>query len=417
MIEKLRKKFILVTMSTVFVVMSVVLIALNATNYFHAAERVDEILSVLAKNGGEFPDEEFTEQKPGNEPRILPPNQTVSAETPFETRYFTAVANSNRQVIQIDTTRIRSVNSKTGRIYAEDILSSDNKKGYVDVFRYRVVEQEDGTFLLLFVDSQRELQTMRTFFQNSLSIGFISLVLIFLLVVYFSKKIVKPVQESIDRQKQFITDMGHEIKTPLAIISANNDVQQMLNGETEWTESTGKQICRLNGLMESMMQLTQMEEESYKPKIESVNFSQILREACEPYVLIGEQKKVAVSLDIQPDLFIQAEAESINKLCSLLMDNANKYVREPGTIQVHLSSQQSNKIKLLISNTVNEMPQKFDRLFDRFYREDQARKHTAGGYGIGLSLAAAIVENDHGQIRAISIDDETIAFEVVLPIK
>lgn len=412
MIEKLRKKFILVTMAVVFLVMFVVLVALNVTNYFHAAERADEILSILAENGGEFPAEEFKNQEPG----ILPPNQAVSAETPFETRYFTVITNSNRQIIQIDTTRIRSVDSEAGQIYAEEALTSNKTKGYLDDFRYKVVEKEDGTFLLLFVDSQRELQTMRTFFQNSLSIGFISLALIFLLVVYFSKKIVKPVQESIDRQKQFITDMGHEIKTPLAIISANNDVQQMLNGDTEWIKSTGKQIRRLNGLMESMLQLTQMEEETYQPKIESVDFSQVLREACEPYILISEQKNVTVSLNIQPNIIIQAETDAITKLCSLLMDNANKYVRERGTIQVRLVSHQY-KIRLNISNTVSEMPQNFDRLFDRFYREDQARKYTAGGYGIGLSLAAAIVESYHGQIKASPLNEETIAFEVVMPLK
>lgn len=414
MIEKLRKKFILVTMAVVFLVMFVVLVALNVTNYFHAAERADEILSILAENGGEFPDGELLGK--GSEPGSIPPNQVVSAETPFETRYFTVITNSNRQITQIDTTKIRSVDSEAGQIYAEEALTSNKTKGYLDDFRYKVVEKEDGTFLLLFVDSQRELQTMRTFFQNSISIGFISLALIFLLVVYFSKKIVKPVQESIDRQKQFITDMGHEIKTPLAIISANNDVQQMLNGDTEWIKSTGKQIRRLNGLMESMLQLTQMEEETYQPKIESVDFSQVLREACEPYILIGEQKNITVSLDIQPNIIIQAEMEAINKLCSLLMDNANKYVREPGTIQVRLDSHQ-HKIRLIVSNTVSEMPQNFDRLFDRFYREDQARRHTAGGYGIGLSLAAAIVESYHGQIKASPLNEETIAFEVVMPLK
>ena len=414
MIEKLRRKFILVTMAIVFLVMLVVLVALNATNYFHTAERADEILSVLAGNGGKFPDEEFSGK--AFESGSIPPNQAVSIETPFETRYFTAITNSNRQIIQIDTTKIRSVDSEAGQIYAEDVLASNKTKGYLDDFRYKVVEKEDGTFLLLFVDSQRELQTMRAFLQNSLSIGLISLVFIFLLVFYFSKKIIKPVQESIDRQKQFITDMGHEIKTPLAIISANNDVQQMLNGDTEWTKSTGKQIHRLNGLMESMLQLTQMEEETYQPKIEPINFSQVLREACEPYILIGEQKNVTVSLDIQPNIIIQSERDAINKLCSLLMDNANKYVCEPGTIQVRLDSHQ-HKIRLIISNTVSEMPQNFNRLFDRFYREDQARKHTAGGYGIGLSLAAAIVESYHGQIQASPLNEETIAFEVVLPLK
>lgn len=417
MIEKLRRKFILVTMAIVFLVMFVVLVTLNITNYFHAVERADEILTVLAENDGSFPEEEFLGQGSENEPDSFPPNQAVSAETPFETRYFTVIANADREITQIDTTRIRSIDSETGQIYARDILSSGETKGYIDDLRYKVVKQEDGTFLALFVDDQRELQTMRTFLQNSIVIGLISLVFIFILVFYFSKKIVKPVQESIDRQKQFITDMGHEIKTPLAIISANNDVQQMLSGDNEWTKSTGKQIRRLDSLMESMLQLTQMDEEAYRPKIESINFSQILYETCEPYVLIGKQKEVAVSLDIQPNVIIQAESGSINKLCSLLMDNANKYVREPGSIQVRLGSPQGHKVRLSISNSVNEIPGNFDRLFDRFYREDQARKHSSGGYGIGLSLAAAIVESYHGHIKAKPLDNETIVFEVELPTK
>lgn len=185
MIEKLRKKFILVTMAVVFLVMFVVLVALNVTNYFHAAERADEILNILAENGGEFPDEELSGK--GTEPGSIPPNQAVSAETPFETRYFTVITNSNRQIIQIDTTRIRSVDSEAGQIYAEEALTSNKTKGYLDDFRYKVVEKEDGTFLLLFVDSQRELQTMRTFLQNSLSIGLISLAFIFCWFFIFQK--------------------------------------------------------------------------------------------------------------------------------------------------------------------------------------------------------------------------------------
>lgn len=417
MIEKLRKRFILVTMAVVFLVMSVVLITLNTTNYYHTNERANQILTLLAENGGAFPEEDFLRKGSEAKPGSLPPNQAVSAETPFETRYFTVVANSNQQVTQIDTTRIQSVDSESGQIYAEEILSSGNLKGYVDDFRYKVVEQIDGSFLLLFIDNQRDLQTVRSFLRNSLWIGFISLAFIFILVVYFSKKIVKPVQQNIDRQKQFITDAGHEIKTPLAIISANNDVQQLLNGKSEWSESTEKQIHRLNGLMESLLQLTQMEEDSYHPKIEKVDISTVLRETSEPYVLIGEQKRVNVDLDIQSDLTTQAEPGSISKLCSILMDNANKYVREPGRIRVHLSNQNGHKIRLVVSNTVNEMPQNFDRLFDRFYREDQARKHSSGGYGIGLSLAAAIVESYHGEIKAKKLDDETIGFEVILPIK
>ncbi|MBM6614810.1 HAMP domain-containing histidine kinase [Desemzia sp. RIT804] len=412
MIEKLRKKFILVTMAVVLLVMSVVLIVLNTTNYFHTVERADEILTILTDNDGNFPDETTPERGIG-----VPPNQGISAETPFETRYFIALANSEQQVVQIDTTRIRSIDSQTGQTYAEEVLASGKEKGYINDFRYQVIEQTDDTIMLVFVDSQRDLQLVRSFFRNSILIGVVSLLFIFLLVFYFSRKIVKPVQQTIDRQKQFITDAGHEIKTPLAIISANNDVQEMLNGSTEWTESTNKQIQRLNGLMESMLQLTQMEEEGYQPKIESVDLSQIVKETAEPYVQIGRQKKVAVSLDIQPNAVIQADVEAMNKLCSLLMDNANKYVQQPGVINIRLDHQAGNKIKLQITNTVSEMPKQFDQLFDRFYREDQARKHSEGGYGIGLSLAATIVENHHGQIKAVPLDDHTIAFEVILPSK
>lgn len=412
MIEKLRRKFILVTMAVVFLVMSVVLIVLNTTNYLHTVERTDEIVSILINNGGDFPEETIPDSGMG-----APPDQGISAETPFETRYFIALANAEQQVLQIDTTRIRSIDSPTGQSYAEDVLASGKEKGYVGDFRYQVVEQADGTLMLVFVDSQRDLQPVRSFLRNSILIGMVSLLFIFVLVFYFSKKIVKPVQQTIDRQKQFITDAGHEIKTPLAIISANNDVQEMLNGNSEWTASTHKQIQRLNGLMESMLQLTQMEEEGYQPNIESVDLSQIVLETAEPYIRIGKQKKVEVSLTIQPNVMIQADAEAMNKLCSLLMDNANKYVQQPGTINVRLDHQAGNKIKLQITNTVNEMPKRFDQLFDRFYREDQARKHSEGGYGIGLSLAATIVENHHGQIKAVPLKDHTISFEVILPTK
>ncbi|WP_313468176.1 HAMP domain-containing sensor histidine kinase [Carnobacterium sp.] len=414
MIEKLRKKFMLVMMASVFVVMLLVLGTLNVTNILHTNERADDILSVLAENGGNFPQEALPEEQP------LPvdgkPGQAVTAETPYETRFFKVIANKQRQVIQVDTSRIRSVDSEEGKEYAESILSTDKEKGYVDDFRYRVEEQDDDSYLLLFMDSQRELQTVRLFLWNSFLIGSISLILIFLLVFYFSKKIVRPAQQSMDKQKRFITDAGHEIKTPLAIISANNEVQEMLNGQSEWTESTGKQIQRLTGLMENMLQLAQMEEPSYQQKIETINLSQVLQEICEPYVMIGKQKKVAVTLDIQSDVFVRADALSLNKLCSILMDNANKYVQDLGTIHVQLSVDR-HKAKLRISNTTKEMPRNFDQLFDRFYREDQSRQQTADSYGIGLSMASAIVEKNNGQITANQLDDQTIVFDVVLPLQ
>lgn len=414
MIEKLRYKFIFITMTSVFVVMTGILILLNGFNYYHTVQRADDILAILADNNGTFP--QLNEPPNGRMPdELVMPAAGFTSETPFETRFFKVVMDKNGRINQIDTSRIRSISTEEAGEYAIEVVDSERQSGYQNDFRFKQVVAADGSMMVLFVDNHRELETFRSFLKNAVLIGSVSFLLILLLVIVFSKRVVAPVQENLNKQKQFITDAGHEIKTPLTIISANNDVQELIDGESEWTKSTRNQIVRLNQLVEAMLALARMEEEGFLLKKETVSLSEIVAEEASPFQLLSDQRGQSFSVAIEADIILQANPDSLRQLCAILLDNAQKYVTEQGAIQLSLKTDKKKAV-LSVQNTVAVMPEDLDRLFDRFYRENESRNQSAGGYGIGLSLAQAIVHQHGGSIHALALSNQHIQFQVVLPL-
>ena len=228
---------------------------------------------------------------------------------------------------------------------------------------------------------------------------------------------VSPVVESLEKQKRFITDAGHELKTPLAVISANIDVLEIESGKSEWTISIKNQIKRLNDLIKNLLTLARMDEENLHPVFSDFNLSKAIFDCANSFSAVAESKNKKYDLDIQENITFLGDQNAINQLASLLIDNAMKYSSENGHVRV-LLSKEKNSIRFEVSNNCDIMPSgNLNRLFDRFYRADSSRNRETGGYGIGLSVAKAIAQSHGGDIVAKKDGDQIIRFIVTLPIK
>ena len=409
MIKTLRRKFIVIAMSSVIVVLTVIMGTVNIANYIHINERSEQTLEILKENNGTFPFEEFRQKgkKFGND-------KGMSAETPFETRYFTVSMDKNGTVSAIDTGRIFAVSTTMAKEYAQTLFNDNKTKGFIKNYKYARMDNNDDSFMYIFIDCERELSTFRSFLFASVGISVLGILLVFILVVIFSKIAVRPVAESYEKQKRFITDASHEIKTPLAIIDANTEVIEMINGENEWSESIRNQIKRLSSLTEKLVFLSRMDEEKYVMTMEEFSLSEAVLDIAQPFVTLARSKNKTLTTDIAENVMIKANEASMRQLVSLLLDNAVKYTNDGGKIELTLFSKGKTK-NLTVFNTVDEIQKgKLDFLFERFYRLDSSRNSETGGHGIGLSVAKAIAEANNGRISAQSTDGKSICFTVTL---
>ena len=236
MIKKLQRKFIKIAMISFGFVLFLIIGAINFMNFYQMIHRTDHILNVLAENNGKFPRIEKEKKKPVKPNIMMEMGIHFTEETPYETRYFIVKWNRDQQIEEINTGHIAAISSKEAQEYALKVMETGKKKGYMDQYKFLLIEKEDA-FLLIFLDCHQELFMVAFVCFWSCIIMIISLMIVFVLVFIFSKRAIKPVAESIEKQKQFISDAGHEIKTPITIISANVDVLELLEGENETVDS------------------------------------------------------------------------------------------------------------------------------------------------------------------------------------
>lgn len=495
MLKKLRRKFIAIAMLSVSIVLIAIVGTINIANYISTNEALDARLKLIAGNGGTFPD--LLEQKnmgvegnktdsinngtstrkepPSGKTDVQPPedmNQAdlkdnnlkdnglkendlkrhgISPESQFDTRYFTVTINSNGEVENIDTSKIASVSSENAAQYAKKLWKSgkkgDGKNGFSESFKYMTVG-EGGSTMYIFLSCQRELSTIRTYVLASVGISVFGLAVVFVMIYFFSGKILKPVSESYEKQKRFITDASHEIKTPLTIIDANTEVIEMIEGENEWTSSTRKQVARLTSLTEKLVFLSRMDEEATKLEMLEFSLSDAILDTAEPFKTVARTKGKKLTIDVTDGILYTGDEKTIRQLVSILLDNAMKYSGcsnagfEKGNInknnlnktiqtqndcattinpapEIEISLKQSGKNRIItVWNTVDETANikkgRQDILFERFYRTDTSHNSKTGGFGIGLSAAYAIVKAHKGKITAESKDGRSIKFTIVL---
>ncbi len=441
MVNKLRKKFVVTAMVSLLVILVVMIAVINIVNVFQFVDDTDKLLSILTTNQGLFPGmlDQNMDGPPtdsGAEKRGQPRdggngdfaknpggpfgfdrlNNMRDMEMPYQLRYFFAVFDTTGNLLFIDTSRIASVSEDTAKEYAAAVYSNDKHKGFYHSFRYMKGTNPDGNEIIVFSDISNSVVSAYKLLFQSLLIGACALIAMFILVFLFSGRAIAPAVESMEKQKRFITDAGHELKTPLAIISANIDVLELESGKNEWTGSIRNQVKRMNSLVKNLLTLSRMDEERMHVVYTDFDMSACVKETAESFEAIAESNSKKYNMAIEDGIHITGDKNAIVQLTSLLLDNAMKYSDEEGNISISLAKDKN--ITLEVSNTSDCIPQgNLDRLFDRFYRADSSRSREKGGYGIGLSVARAIAQSHGGQIEALKDGDRIIRFKVTLPTK
>lgn len=409
MIKKIQRKFIMITMLSLTLVLLLLVSSINIINFYQMNKRINGAIRILSENQGKFP-----KLEPGKPPIRKPDlGFQMNEETPFETRYFTVKTKDDGSISEIDTSHIAAVSSKDAAKYTKKVLSTGKDSGFKDIYKYAVVKQDYG-YLVIFIDCRSKLQTVYLFLLISAIVAMSTLLLVFVLVSVFSRRAIKPIILSMEKQKQFITDAGHEIKTPLAIISANTDVLELTSGENEWITSIRNQTNRLDKLVKNLLMLSKMDEDTIQMMFHDFDLSKAVTEIAGSFEAMAKTQNKDLILQITPNIIYHGDESSIHQLISTLTDNAIKYSSTNGIIRISLETVKKG-IKLEFYNTTQELVvEDLDHLFDRFYRADSSRSRETGGYGIGLSIAKSIVEAHHGKITVKSEDGKSICFTVLL---
>lgn len=407
MLKKMRWRFILSAMAAFFAVMLILMAVINLWNYSITTGRQDHKIENILHFGGIAGEPEPKKGRPMPGAPDMP-----APEAEFTTRFFVVFCDLEWTPYSVFTDHIASISEEEAILYGKAVLSKRRLKGYYKTYRYQVFQNENGN-TVIFLNSAMEQQFMKTLFLISCVVAFASLSVVFALVVFFSKYAIRPYAKNIERQKRFITDASHEIKTPLTSIVTSADVIAMEYGENEWIQNIQKQTMRLGKLVESLVMLSRLDEEAPFPEKMHFSFSDAVWETAEPFVGLAEANEKQFTQAIEEQVTLYGDPLSIRQLVSILLDNAMKYSVENGWIHLEVY-RKHNKACLEVSNAcdLGELSD-IQHLFDRFYRPDASRSSQTGGMGIGLSIAQAIVEAHGGKIIVKSPDKKTIRFRVV----
>jgi len=410
-IKRLQRKFVAIAMGSLTLIMLIVIGSINMVNLYHMDRMTDGMIYMIADNEGGLPRFDRTRPPPAFKFRF---EFLITPETSFEPRHFSAKITEDGAIISVDTSYIASISREDAWTFVEEIIAGNKTKGYRDGYKYRIIQKPYGAMAVI-LDCRIHLQSANVLLVISCVVVLCSIGLMFILVSALSKRALRPAQISIEKQKQFITDAGHEIKTPLAIISSNADVLELTYGKSEWISSIHNQTARLDNLVKKLLTLSKLEEEAATQTHKEFDLGSLVRDVVTAFQPLADSCGKSVICDTPPCLMFCGDEDEICHMASILLDNAIKYGASDGNIKIKLS-RQVKKIIMEIRNNLNEPPADYpDQLFDRFFRADCSRSRETGGYGLGLSIARAVARAHKGDLTvAYENDKRVICFRVQL---
>jgi len=415
MISKLRRRYTILVTASILILMCVLVAIMNIINYSTVVRETDEILDVISQPNNVFFEkkDETNRDMRNNINNFIP--RGMSPEVPYESRFFTVSVSADGTIAESDFSKILSVDDDTVKKYVDKAVNSNSERGFADNFRFS--KTDSGLYTkIVFLDCGRKIDAFKAFLWTSLAVGMGGCLVVFVLFLFVSGRIVKPIAESYEKQKRFISDAGHEIKTPLTIIRANVDLLE-LDGEKEELTEIKNQSERLTKLTNDLVYLSKMDEKEHTIQKIVCPMSDIVSETANSFKAPVTAKNIGYYVKIASGITVKAAPDALEQLVSVLIENAVKYTPETGIISVDLSVQKKNAV-LCVSNTTTVIPSEdsLKNLFDRFYRTDKSRNSETGGHGIGLSIAKAITDAHGGTIVANVNSPNVFCITVSLPI-
>ena len=271
---------------------------------------------------------------------------------------------------------------------------------------------KDGYTLVTFMDNTVVNQSAMTLFRYTLIFGGVAVVLFFFLSVFLARKIVHPLEESYRKQKQFISDAGHELKTPVSVVSANAELLSREIGDNRWLSNIQYENERMGILVGQLLDLAKTE--NIKPKTERIDLSRLVDGEALPFESVAFEKGLALKTDIESNISVEGNSTQLKQIVSILLDNAIRHSKEQS--EVYLSLKREHSVaKLSVINKGDEIPQEQrEQIFERFYRADTARNSEDNSYGLGLAIAKAIAVSHKGKIE-VQCYNGFVEFKIQIP--
>lgn len=418
-IHRLRRKFLFLAFIAVVLILAGALGLINTITYMKMRGEVDTLLDVIVQNDGVLPGHQLGTS---TESWLSDPEwYNDTPEFAHQTRYFSVVMDEEGKIQRLNLSNISAFNELQALEIAKQLADKDTTQPVRGMFKnkrasyaYEVAGRDSGGKLVVVMDCTRDVGAVEAFSRYSLRFGLVCVILYLLVLAFLSNYAIRPFVENMENQKRFITNAGHELKTPVAIISANAEALELISGKSQWTDNILVQVKRVTRLINELIMLAKMGEKNEKQlKLEPVDISQCFTDAVHSFAPVVEGEKKHLESQIPEGIEAETDPKYLYEIFTIFMDNAAKYCDDGGTIRAVLEPHGKKGFRALVSNTYkNGEGQDYTHFFERFYRGDESHNSQKAGYGIGLSMAQEATRLLGGKIQ-VEYKDGVITFGVV----
>lgn len=326
--------------------------------------------------------------------------------------FYTVVFSKDSQLLYVDTADINTYNIDELVNLARDVWNKGKSEGKYDNLLYRIADK--GNYILIaFLDNTVVQNSAGTLLNYTLMFGAVALIILFFIAKYLANRIVQPLEESYQKQRQFISDAGHELKTPVAVVNANIELLARQLGKNQWLDNIQYENDRMSSLIIQLLELARTE--NVTPTMEDMDFSHLVMGEMLPFETIAYEKGLLLNSEIIPDIHVHGNATQLKQLVSILIDNAISHSENGKEVMLVLKRVKNHAVLSVINDGDPIPEQERKQLFERFYRTDDARSDHGQHYGLGLAIAKAIVESHKGTIQIVC-DQGKVSFITKFPI-